>query len=502
MTLGLKGAIEQERLQQERDLLLRLLELSHTEAIEPLLKDALDLAVKVTGAQRGHIHVFSPDGHGDQWSMVLNCGESDAEELRARISKGIEAEVLRERRLIHTVSAHLDPRFSKFESVRGIEGVLCAPLGQDNPVGVLYLYGSVQRGPFMDDDIRLVELLSKHLAPAVHWLATKERQKLRQDATALWRSRLRVASLVGSSEAMASTFEFIAAVAPLKVGVLLTGDSGTGKSAIARAIHDNGPWSGEAFVELNCAALPSELVEAELFGTTAGAFTGAINRPGKIQAAEHGTLFLDEIGELPPAAQSKLLSFLESKSYSPVGGIEIIHSDVRVISATNLDLAEEVSARRFREDLFHRLNVVPFRVPSLAERSEDIEELAHYFRNQSAQRNRLPKLPISDAARIALRTWTWTGNVRELANTVEAALIRATTKGEHEISLRHLFPSQGNSQPSITYQNAMRNFQQQLIRNALKKNDWNVTAAAKQLDITRSHVYKLMATFGLKNPAR
>ena len=497
--------VDLDRLQQERNLYLRLLEIAHTEEIEPLLEDALSLAVKATGAERGHIHVFRQDGDEDEWSMVLNHRRSDDDKpIRTVNMRSIEAEVLRSGRVVHTNSAELDPRFQGSDSVRGIEAVLCAPLGTEPPIGVLYLYGS-RRGPVFDSkDVDLAELLARHLGPSVRALADRTRQRQRKDFTAPWRQRLNVEGLVGRSEALADVFAFIASVAPLEAGVLLTGASGTGKSAVARAIHENSGRKTGPFIEVNCAALPDTLVESELFGAKQGAHSAAmVDRAGQVAAAEGGTLFLDEIGELPLQSQAKLLSLIERKTYNRLGDNVMMRANIRIVAATNADLLSMVDKKTFREDLYFRLSVVPHRVPSLAERVEDLDELCDHFRDAAAQRNNLPRLPLSPRARIAVHTTSWPGNVRHLANKIEFALIQAATRGEEQIQVHHLFAEmkKADEQPEpevLSYQEATRKCQEAILRQALERANGNVAETARQLDITRAHVYNLMRSFGIK----
>jgi Nif-specific regulatory protein len=214
----------------------------------------------------------------------------------------------------------------------------------------------------------------------------------------------------------------VALVAPLDVTVLLTGESGTGKSLLARAIHDNGPRAAGPFVELNCAALPEGLIESELFGAVAGAHSTATRAvPGKVRGAEGGTLFLDEIAELAPAAQAKLLHLLHAREYFPLGAPRAVRADIRLIAATNVDLDAAVAEKRFREDLYFRLRVLPIRVPTLAERKEDLADLSVYLLGTACRRHSLPAFSLSPGAVRAVEASPWPGNVRELAHALEAA---------------------------------------------------------------------------------
>jgi Nif-specific regulatory protein len=286
------------------------------------------------------------------------------------------------------------------------------------------------------------------------------------------------------------------------VNVLLTGDSGTGKSQLAQVIHSNGPRANCPFVELNCAALPEGLIESELFGARAGAHSTAMKAsPGKVAAAEGGTLFLDEIGELPLPAQAKLLQLLQSRRYYPLGASEAVDADVRVIAATNIDLEQAVADKRFREDLFFRLQVLPIRLPSLAERREDIKPLAERILRAVCQRHGFAELDQSPAALHAIQLAEWRGNVRELSHSLEAAAIRAAGEGVSQLERRHIFPDSRNDDreaAGVTYQDATRDFQRELLIHTLEETEWNVAEAGRRLDLARSYVYTLIDTFGLK----
>jgi Nif-specific regulatory protein len=307
--------------------------------------------------------------------------------------------------------------------------------------------------------------------------------------------------VVGRSPALAALLKQIRLVAPLDVTVLLTGPSGTGKSLLARVIHDSGPRARGPFVDVNCAAIPDDLIENELFGHEKGGFTGAIaSKPGRFDLAQHGTLFLDEVGDLSPSAQSKLLRVLQQGQFERVGGTRTLQADVRVIAATNKDLESEIESRRFREDLFYRLNVLPVSVPSLDERREDLPFLARAFISSACERHGFSALTLSRGGERALLAAQWPGNIRQLENTVEAATIRADGDGTTQVESEHLFPASASAAEIAEadgFHEATRRFQADLLRRALEENGGNKSAAARQLKLTRAHVYNLMHSFGL-----
>jgi Nif-specific regulatory protein len=222
---------------------------------------------------------------------------------------------------------------------------------------------------------------------------------------------------------------------------------------------------------------------------------------GKVAAADKGTLLLDEIGDLAPAAQAKLLQLLQSHQYYPLGGTRALDADVRVIAATNIDLNAAVSERRFRDDLYYRLNVLPLRMPSLRERREDVAELAAHFVNAAADRHRLPRLELSNNVLRAAEVADWPGNIRQLSHAIEAAMIRANGEGAPRIEKHHMFPG-ASDQPAgngpTTFQEATRRFQSGFLRDALDTHDWNVAQVAQRLDLARSHLYTLIRVFELK----
>ena len=497
------------RVRRERDLYRRLLEIGRQREIEPFLRDALTSIVEVVGAHQGYLELHDDGLGAPRWWIGHGFSPEALEGVRAVISRGIIAEALATGRTVVTPSALLDPRFGDRESVRAgrIEAVLCTPVGEDPPRGVLYLQGREAGGLFSDDDRACAEVFARHLTPLADRLLAEQARRAAADPTRALRRTLRLDGVVGGSEALAALLRQVALVAPLEVSVLLTGQSGTGKSQAARVIHDNGPRASRPFVELNCAAIPETLVESELFGALPGAHSTARRRiEGKVAAAERGTLFLDEIGELSLPAQAKLLQLLHAKQYFPLGASRPERADVRLIAASNADLERAVAERRFREDLFYRLQVLPLRVPSLAERREDIGELAAFFCAGACERHGLPRLALSRNAIRAAESAEWPGNVRQLAHAVEAAVIRAAGEGAGGVERSHLFPERpgraADQGEPPTFQEATRRFQAQLLREALEANGWNVVETARRLDLARSHVYNLIRAFGLERERR
>jgi len=233
--------------------------------------------------------------------------------------------------------------------------------------------------------------------------------------------------IVGRSDAMQQVFKMIGRVAASDAPVMITGESGSGKELVARAIHNYSTRSGKSFLAINCAAIPENLLESELFGHEKGSFTGAHSqRIGRFEQSDNGTLFLDEIGEMPVQVQSKILRVLQEGEFSRVGGNQTIRANVRIVCATNKNLEEEVAQKRFREDLFYRLNVVRIHLPPLRSRQEDIRQLAEYFLQKIAHHKHRPPLKLSEEAARVLEGYPWPGNVRELENTIQRASVLAT----------------------------------------------------------------------------
>ncbi|MBC7692268.1 MAG: sigma-54-dependent Fis family transcriptional regulator [Methylotenera sp.] len=350
-------------------------------------------------------------------------------------------------------------------------------------------------------------------------------QDLARENQALRKQIQKHRMIVGESSPMKHIQELIRRVAPTTGSVLITGENGTGKELVAHSIHALSPRFNKPFVEINCAAIPEELIESELFGHERGAFTGATQlKRGKFDLAHNGTLFLDEIGDMSLKTQAKVLRILQEQKFERVGGTQTISVDVRIVAATNKDLKAEIQKGQFREDLFYRLNVIPFQVPGLRERKEDIPLLAEHFLREFSNTHGKSLMKLSPEALQALVSYSWPGNVRELKNLIERIVILSTPADETiPISAAALFghlkddaqhASQSYSQSyapsgnSTSEENgagtaknlrdARQEFEKEFILKTLKENDWNVSKAAAVMGIERSHLHRKIKSYGIE----
>ncbi len=492
---------EVQRLRLERDLYLGLLNLDEATLPEQFIEQALKLVVQIVGVDRGYLELSEPTSSGDKdWWTAAGWSEEEVGQIRSNISRGIIAHAIARGEILCVPSALLDPRFRDRQSVRRsqIEAVLCVPIGSDPPVGVLYLQGRRGDGPFTDAEQQLAKTFARYLVGLARRVFVGQ---VKADPLAELRERMNLAGVIGYSAALGDVLSEAELAARLEASVLITGDTGTGKTQLARVIHENSRRAKMPFVSLNCAAIPEELLENELFGAVAGAHSTATRAlEGKVTAAKGGTLFLDEISELTVKAQAKFLQLLQTKEYYPLGSSRPLIADVRIIAATNSDLQQLIVEKRFREDLFYRLQVISLRMPSLRNRWEDIQPLAAYFCQRVCAEHNLSPLELSPGGLAALKAREWPGNVRELEHVIEAGVIRAAMKDVSQLDARMLFPDTDADEPedvSRSFHEETRRFQKELLQRALKETDWNITETARRLDLARAHVYNLIKSFGL-----
>jgi two-component system nitrogen regulation response regulator NtrX len=310
--------------------------------------------------------------------------------------------------------------------------------------------------------------------------------------------------LTGTSAPILELKEMISIVAPTNAWILIMGENGTGKELVARSIHKLSKRAYKPFVEVNCAAIPEDLIESELFGHEKGAFTGATEKKrGKFDLAHEGTLFLDEVADMSLKAQAKILRILQEKKFERVGGNNLIPTDVRVLAATNKDLEQEMEAGRFRQDLYYRLNVIPLRVPPLRERKEDIPVLVNWFLKEFTLKERVEEKSISDDALAILMEHDWPGNVRELKNIIERLVIMIP---RNEISAKDIPPLAENHQtPDLTvpwlasgsFRTAKTDFEKKYIMKKLQEFDGNISKTAEAIGIERSNLHRKIKKFGV-----
>jgi len=490
----------------ERDFYRRLLDLSSAPEPEPLLDEALAAIVGFSGAQIAYLELHDPnrsDPAVPRYWRAHGWSEMELVAVRQAISRSIIASTMDCGQIVSTRAAVADPAFRLNASVARLEiqAVLCAPIGRP-ALGAVYLQGSQASDEFLHRNRDAVEVFARQLAIVADRLLASREPRAQADATHAVRQRFRCDGIVGRSPALTRVLEEAAAAAPSRTTVLITGPAGSGKSALARTIHANSPRAMRPCIEVNCAAIPEGLFESELFGAEPGAATGVTRRiAGRVAAARGGTLFLDEIAELPLGAQAKLLQLLQDRIYFPLGTSEPVRADVRVISATNADLQARVAERKFREDLYYRLAVLPIAMPGLGERREDLPALVEWLCIELCRDAERAPVAITRRALQACREADWPGQIRQLRNAIEAALARSgdgDTLDEH-----HIFPAAPRADGApFTYREAMQRAQRRCIEEALERNDGNISRTALELDLNRQHLHELIGSLKIRRPGK
>ena len=377
---------------------------------------------------------------------------------------------------------------------------LCVPvLSNEKPNGLIYLESNGSGTALTEDDLSLLTAIAGLGAVAIENARRfdrldSENQRLRAEASLTH-------DMVGRSARMREVYQFIERVAPTDSTVLIHGESGTGKELVANAIHKNSARKSQPFVALNCAALTETLLESELFGHEKGAFTSAVSqKKGFLEVAEGGTLFLDEIGELSLVLQAKLLRVLQEREFVRVGGTRPIKINVRFLAATNKDLQKLSREEKFRSDLFHRLNVISIALPPLREHREDIPALAEYFAAQHARNCSRTIAGISQEALACLTGYNWPGNIRELENALERAVVIGTSDHIQAEDLPESIAESAKSEVGAPakYHDALRNLKKQMILGALEQSAGSVTEAAKLLGVHANYLHRLMSNLELR----
>jgi Nif-specific regulatory protein len=418
-----------------------------------------------------------------------------------KVSQTILKRVIEEHLAVLCNDVADDEMFREAESLleRRVRAVLVVPLEvQEKLLGVLYLDTSSQSARFDSALLQLVTALGNVAALAIE--SASHLDQLGDENRRLQQELNIQHSMVGESESMSEVYKFVSRVAPRESTVLIQGESGTGKELVARAIHSNSARAKRPFVAINCAAIVDTLLESELFGHEKGAFTGAVaQKKGKLETAEGGTVFLDEVGELAAPLQAKLLRVLQEREFERVGGTRPVKLDIRVITATNVDLNEASRNGKFRQDLYYRLNVVSIVVPPLRERKDDIPLLAAYFADRYSKKVNRRVVGISPKARACLVRYGWPGNVRELENAIERAIVLGST----ELILPEDLPDSvleetgGSGEPVTALHDGIREAKRKLIEQAIEQADGNYTEAAGILGVHPNHLFRLIRTLNL-----
>ncbi len=492
------------KLAYQRDLYGLLLALSSTTGLDlrQSLEKALEYIVGLSDAEHGYIEVRRESGEKVYTAHALS--QEEISNVQSGISMGIVAETLNSGEIIMTPSAMFDPRFNSRKSVQAarIQSVFCAPLLGKATRGVLYLQGEFQSG---DEGMQIdAEYFTRHVSPLLDQLLVDNEKHEHHDPFYSLREKYQVTEVVGNSEALYKVLRSAMMVAPLEVSVMLTGDSGTGKTQLANVIHSNSGRESFPFVEVNCATLSETMIEKELFGS--------INDEqkeespvleGRVGAANGGTLFLDEVSSMPVSVQGKLLQFLHSGEYYPVGASTRRQSRTRIICATGMDMHEAIEKGLFREDLFYRINTFPIDLPPLEERDTDVCEIADSLCRLICAKHQFPRITISEAGRQRLLESSWPGNIRELNNCIESACIRAAFEENYVLGPEQL-TSDGAEIKSAdvdymdqSFQDATQKFQALFLTETLEKNQGNVSQTARQLKISRTHLHHLINSLGI-----
>lgn len=474
-----------------------------------LLAQLLDFVVAEVGAVRGYLAVGRDGDVPDapSWWVARGFGTEAIDDIQAALSTGVLRAALQADTALLTSSAIADPRFSGFHSVQEtqLESVLAAPLGSTHQ-GVLYLQGA-QADEFTEEHRAFIAWLAALLRGPTDRVAASTVPPT--DPTRAHRDGGRFAGIVGRSEALARVLSRAARFAEADAPVLITGETGTGKSALARAIHHASRRTDGPFVEAGLLNLPADLVDSELFGYERGAHSTAHERTvGRVARAAGGTLFLDEVGDLTPATQGKLLRFVESKMYAPLGGVEQ-QADVRVIAATNARIDDAARGGGFRADLLHRLGVLRLHLPPLRERLDDIVPIAESLGARHAASARRAWGGFADDAARWLVRQPWRGNIRELSNVVQRAIVLAPGDGPldaHALEDAMLdgapreAEASGSWSPGTTLDEAVDGCRRRVIERALSRADGNMAETARMLGISRQHLYDLVRELGIRRP--
>ncbi|UCF65289.1 MAG: sigma-54-dependent Fis family transcriptional regulator [bacterium] len=462
-----------------------------------LLDKVMDIAMGTLAAERGFI-ILKSHSSDHQFDLVTarNISQETISSIR-ELSSSVVNKVIKEGKSILTLDAQTDDRFSGAQSIimQKIRSVICAPLKKDDQlIGAIYMDTRSGSDQFDEDSLKFLEAFTIQAAIAIEnsrimeKLESENKQLKKQVAL----SQL-FPEIIGKSPSISRILEMIRDVADSNATILIEGESGTGKELVARALHFNSKRKEKTFIPIFCGSLAENLLESELFGHRKGSFTGAFeNKAGLFEEAHGGTLFLDEIGDISKTIQTKLLRVIQEGEVKRVGESAIRKVDVRILSATNKNLQEEVEAGNFREDLFYRLNVINFKMPPLRERREDIPLLVNHFLSVFTEKNKKHVSGFSKEAYNFLMEYSWPGNIRELENTIERAVI-LTREKEITPELLQL----KRSKPEMVIGRPLKEVEKYVVLQTLEQSNNNRTKAAEVLGVSRRWLQYQLKNWGI-----
>jgi len=478
--------------------------------LERILEVVLEMLKNHMGMVRGMVNLY--EANTGRIFIHRSIGLTEEEEARGvySLGEGVTGKVVETGKAIVVPKIAEEPEFldrtgSHTRLVDGNLSFLCVPISRGKKllgtIGAERIYESHR---LLEQDVELLTTIAGMIAPAMelHLMEAEEKGRSGEEQRQqhAMKERFRPANIIGNSRVMRDVYRMIAKIAPSRATVLILGESGVGKELVASAIHYNSPVATGPFVQFNCAALPENLIESELFGHEKGSFTGASNfRKGRFEDADGGTIFLDEVGELSLSMQAKLLRVLQEKSFERVGGNKPVKVDIRILAATNRDLAAMVSAGTFRGDLYYRLYVVPVLIPPLRERGSDIVALADHFVAKYSVENGKDVKRISTPALDMLTSYHWPGNVRELENVLERSVLMADDEVIHGYNLPPSLQSAKITGTAYkgTLESKLNAVEYEMLVEALKNTKGNMTTAARELGLTKRMMGIRMSKFNI-----
>ncbi|MDD3642173.1 MAG: sigma 54-interacting transcriptional regulator [Candidatus Krumholzibacteria bacterium] len=512
--LGERLANSERRLEKLERLTSVTRSMNSTLNLNELLAKIVDSIIALADTDRGFLMLRGRSGELE-FRIARDRRERPLGETDFEVSTSIIDEVAEKGEPLFISDLNKNSRFKDQKSVLDLQlkTAVCLPLKvEDRVVGVIYTDASRLSVEIAEEDMPILGAFAAQAAIAIenarlHGELVLSRERLareNQELKAELSEKYEFSGIIGKSRQMQEIFGTVGKIAPFETTVLIHGETGTGKELIARAIHFNSPRKTKQLVTINCGAMPAELLESELFGHKKGSFSGATSdKAGLFETANGGTLFLDEIGDMPTGLQVKLLRALQEGEIRRVGENVSRSVDVRVIAATNRDLAGDIKSGRFRQDLFYRLNVVPITIPPLRERKDDILPLALHFLEKYSAKMGKDAIEISPAALRLMLSGSWPGNVRELENMIERALATCGDSKrltpEHFPQIEAQEPARDESQIEKSLKDKLRVMEKRFILDALERNEWKITRAAESLEVTRQHLHNKIRQYGLNN---